>query len=148
MSNSRSRFRFPVLPLPVLALAVLAACLGLDTDPGFQIQQSVVATGRALPQTASAQGHSGTAAITGRIVGRLPCDYITGDVHTEGSDLRIVLVMVSGVNGCNGVVPTTFSYVANVLGIAPGARGIIVEHRFQGLDGPAGVVLDTVVDVR
>lgn len=146
---SHSRPPFPVLlSLPVLAAVVLAACLGLDTDPGFQIQQSVVATGRALPQTASAQGHSGTAAITGRIVGRLPCDNITGDVRSEGSNLRIVLVMVSGVNGCNGAIPTTFSYVANVLGVESGPRGIIVEHRFEGVDGPAGVVLDTVVDIR
>jgi len=81
-------------------------------------------------------------------VGRLPCDDITGDVRSEGSSLRIILVMVSGVNGCNGQVPTTFSYIANVLGVAPGPRGIIVEHRFEGVDGPAGVVLDTVVDIK
>lgn len=147
MSNSRSPLRL-LPPLPILTLALLAACLGLDTDPGFQIQQSVVATGRALPQMASAQGYTGTAAVTGRIVGRLPCDNITGDVRTEGSNLRVVLVMVSGVNGCNGIVPTTFSYVANVLGVEPGPRGIIVEHRFEGVEGQAGVVLDTVVDVK
>lgn len=147
MSHSRPRFPL-LLSLPVLAAVLLAACLGLDTDPSFQIHQSVVATGRALPQTASAQGNSGTASITGRIVGRLPCDNITGDVRSEGSNLRIVLVMVSGVNGCNGAIPTTFSYVANVLGVESGPHGIIVEHRFEGVDGPAGVVLDTVVDIR
>lgn len=141
--------RFPLLlSLPVLAVAALAACFGLDTDLGFQIQQSVVATGRALPQTASAQGRSGTAAITGRIVGNLPCDDISGEVRSEGSDLRVILVMVSGVNGCNGAIPTTFSYVANVLGVESGPRGIIVEHRFEGVDGQAGVVLDTVVDIK
>lgn len=147
MSHSRSRRALPPA-LPLLALVPLAACLGLDTDPGFEIRQSVVASGRALPQMATAQGYTGTAAVTGRIVGRLPCDNITGDVHSEGSSLRIVLVMVSGVNGCNGQVPTTFSYVANVLGVEPGPRGIIVEHRFEGVDGPAGVVLDTVVTVK
>lgn len=147
MSHSRSPFR-PLPAFPILALIVLAGCLGLDTDPGFEIRQSVVATGRALPQMASAQGHTRTAAVTGQIVGRLPCDNITGDVRSEGSNLRITLVMVTGVNGCNGVVPTTFSYVANVLGVDPGPRGIIVEHRFEGIDGPAGVVLDTVVNVK
>jgi len=147
VSNSRSTFRL-ALTLPFLGLAALAACLGLDTDPGFQLQQSVVATGRALPQMASAQGHSGTAAVTGQIVGRLPCDDITGDVREEGAGLRVILVMVSGVNGCNGTIPTTFSYVANIFGVQPGQRGIIVEHRFEGTNGQAGVVLDTVVTVN
>lgn len=140
----RSRRLLP----PLAALAIVTGCLGLDTGPGFQILQSVVATGRALPQQASAQGNTGSASISGRIVGRLPCDNITGDVHKEGDALRITVVMVSGVNGCNGVIPTTFSYVANVLGVDPGARKIIVEHRFEGTDGQAGVVLDTIVTVR
>jgi len=146
VSHDRSPFR--VVPLlRLLGVAVWAGCLGLDAGPGFQIQQSVVAAGRALPQKASARGNSNSASISGQIVGRLPCDNITGDVHEEGQDLRIVLIMVSGVNGCNGAIPTTFSYVANVFGLKPGPRGIIVEHHFQGTDGQEGVVLDTVVTI-
>lgn len=144
MSRRRPKCRWAA----ILGLVAVAGCLGLDTDPGFQILQSVVATGEALPQTASARGNAGSASVTGVIVGQLPCDTVDGDVEERGPDLFLTIVMVSGVQGCSGVTPTTFSYAANVLGLDPGARGIIVEHQFRGTDGQAGVVLDTVVIVN
>lgn len=144
MSRRRTRSRWAA----ILGLAAVAGCLGLDTGPGFQIFQSVVASGEALPQSATARGNAGSATVSGVIVGQLPCDTISGDVEESGDDLFLTIVMISGEQGCHGVTPTTFSYAANVLGLDPGARGIIVEHQFRGTDGQTAVVLDTVVTVN
>lgn len=130
------------------ALVLIASCFSLDTDVALQIQQTVAATGEALPTLASASAGRRSVAISGRIVGRLPCDVIEGDIEESGTRLRITVTVVADRNHCPGRPPTTWSYVANVLAVESGQHAVVVEHRYQGVDGPAGVVLDTLLDVR
>lgn len=130
------------------ALATLTGCFSLDTGPALQIRKSVASSSQALPTIVAATGGTGTVAISGRIVGRLPCDVLDGDVRDSGGNLRVTILLVADQNSCPGSPPITWSYVANVLNLDPGARTLRVEHRFQGVEGQAGVVLDTLVEVR
>ena len=135
----------------VFLLAGTAACIdfGLGLDPTVGgLLQSVVREGEALPEFARAAGGSGTMRVSGQIVGRLSCDYIDSDLEESGGDLRLTLTIISGRQGCNSLQPTTISYLANIFNLDPGPTGIVVEHRYEGVDGVAGKRLDTVVDVK
>lgn len=128
-------------------LVLLAGCLSLDTGPGLSIDSSVVAAGEALLEQATATASSTSVVVSGRIVGRLPCDNVDGRISESGDELRLIVVLESGVNACNGIPPTTFSYVANIVNVERGSLSVVVEHRFRGTDGVNRVVLNTVVDV-
>ena len=129
-------------------MATFGGCLlDLDTGPGFGILQSVVATGEALPESVLASGGTAAATVSGQIVGKLPCDEVLGDVKENGNALRVVITLRADRQVCNGVAPTTFSYIANLLNLDPGERPITVEHRYIGVDGVEGVRLDTAVVV-
>lgn len=130
------------------ALATAAGCFSLDTDPGLRVQQSIAATAEALPAVAHATAGSGTVAVSGRIVGKLPCDLIDGDLAESSDRLHLTITVVADRNRCPGRPPTTWTYVANIVNLEPGPRTVVVEHRFQGVAGQGGVVLETVVDVR
>ncbi len=129
-------------------LLLCTGCLSLDTGPGVAIDSSVVATGEALLEQATATASSTSVVVSGRIVGRLPCDNIDGRISESGDELRLIVVLESGVNACNGIPPTTFSYVANIVNVERGSLSVVVEHRFKGTDGVNRVVLNTIVDVR
>ncbi len=126
---------------------LLTGCLSLDTGPGLSIRSSVTAAGEARLEQATATGISNSVVVSGRIVGRLPCDNVGGRISESGDELRLIVVLESGVNSCNGIPPTTFSYVASIVNVAQGSLSVVVEHRFRGTDGVNRVVLDTVVDV-
>ena len=127
----------------------LSGCLlGLDTGVGFGINQSVVAIGEALPEEASAVGGVSQATVSGRIVGKLPCDEVRGEADEQGNRIRVIITLRADRNFCSGAAPTTFTFVANLLNVDPGDRQIVVEYRYVGVDGDAGVRLDTVVVVR
>ena len=85
--------------------------------------------------------------MTGFIVGRLRCDTVDGDIETSGSEMKIIITVESGRQGCNSLQPTTLSYAANIFNLEPGTKTVRVEHRYQGLDGPTGVRQDTVITV-
>ena len=134
----------------VSLLAGTAGCIdfGLGLDPTVGgLLQSVVREGEALPEFARASGGSGTMRVSGQIVGRLACDYIDSELEESGGDLKLTLTIISGRQGCNSLQPTTISYLANIFNLDPGPTGIVVEHRYEGVDGVAGKRLDTVVDV-
>lgn len=136
------------LLLVPLASVLLSGCLlDLDSGPGFGLLQSVVATGEARPDYARAAGGTAAATVSGQIVGKLPCDEVAGDVKESGGTLEVTITLRADRQFCNGVAPTTFSYVANLLNVAAGNRQIVVEHRYEGVDGNDGVRLDTVVVV-
>lgn len=136
-------------PLIVAVAGVaLGGCLSLDTGPGLHIMQTVAASGRALETTSHARGGNGTVVVSGRIVGKLPCDVVGGDLEeVGGGDLRLTIRLEAD-RGCNGVPPTTWTYLANIVNVEPGSRGVRVEHRFVGIEGHEGVVLDTLVQVN
>lgn len=121
--------------------------LGLSPTVGGLLQ-SVVREGEALPEFARAAGGAGTMRVSGQIVGRLKCDYIDSNLEESGGDLRLTLTIISGRQGCNSRTPTTISYLANIFNLDPGPTGIVVEYRYEGVDGIAGERLDTVVEVR
>jgi len=131
-----------------LGVVLTAGCLGLDTGPGFSLIQSLVATGEARPEVARAAGGRAAATVSGQIVGKLPCDEVGGALKDEGSTLRVIITVRADRQSCNGLAPTTWAYVANILNLHAGNRGIIVEHRFRGVDGNPGVRLDTVIVIR
>jgi len=137
------------LTMAPVAVAILSTgcLLNLDTGPGFGILQSVVATGEALPEITAAAGGTAAATVSGRIVGKLPCDEVSGEVEEEGDALRVIITLRADRQVCSGVAPTTFSYIANLLNVESGSRSIIVEHRYMGVDGVDGVRLDTIVVV-
>jgi hypothetical protein len=125
----------------------LGSCLSLDTGPGLHISQTVAAAGEALATTSNARGGNGAVVVSGRIVGKLPCDVVGGDLEESGGDLRLTIRLEAD-RGCNGVPPTTWTYLANIVNVEPGSRGVRVEHRFVGIDGEEGVMLDTLVQVN
>ncbi len=141
------RKRSPFFASSGVSVVLLTGCLSLDTGPGLSIDSSVVAAGEALLEQATATASSTSVVISGRIVGRLPCDNVDGRISQSGGELRLIVVLESGVNACNGIPPTTFSYVANIVNVERGSLSVVVEHRFKGTDGVNRVVLDTVVDV-
>jgi len=132
----------------VVGMTVLTGCLlDLDTGPGFGLLQSVVATAQALPEEVRASGGTATATVSGQIVGKLPCDEVLGEVKEDGSALRVTITLRADRQVCNGIAPTTFSFIANLLNLDPGERPLRVEYRYVGLDGNNGVRLDTAVVV-
>jgi hypothetical protein len=128
-------------------VAFSGCLLNLDSGPGFSILQSVVATGEALPETTRAAGGTAAATVSGRIVGKLPCDEVAGDVSEKSGTLYVTVTLRADRQVCNGVAPTTFSYIANLLNVPAGEQRIVVEHRYEGVDGVNGVRLDSVVVV-
>ena len=147
MRNPRARFTVGALFL----LAGTTGCfdLGLGLSPTVGgLLQSVVREGEALPEFARAAGGSGTMHVSGQIVGRLRCDFIDSELEASGADLELTLTIISGRQGCNSRTPTTISYVANIFNLDPGPTGIVVEHRYEGVDGVPGKRLDDVVTVR
>jgi len=142
----RARRSIPLL-IPAVSLSIVAGCIGLDTDPGLGLLQSIVAEGQALPEYARAAGGTATATVSGQIVGKLPCDEVAGDLKASGHGLRLIITLRADRNACNGIQPTTWSYLANVLNVNPGSWDLIVEHHYRGIDGAEGVVLDTVIVV-
>ena len=140
--------------LAAFALSLLAGTsgcldLGLGLSPAVGgLLQSVVSEGEALPEFARAAGGPGTMLVSGQIVGRLRCDYIDSELDVRGDGLKLTLTIISGRQGCNSRTPTTISYLANIFHLDPGPTGIVVEHRYEGVDGVAGKRLDDVVTVR
>ncbi len=136
-------------PLLCLGSAFLAAaCFGLGPGPGLISEQAVVREGEALPEFSVAQGLGGTILVTGQIVGRLRCDGIVGELKERGDDLELTVTLIADQSACPGAVPTTWSYVFNIISVKPGPHGITVDYKFQGFDGVAGVRLDTLVTVQ
>jgi hypothetical protein len=137
-----------ILGVACVACVALNSCLSLDTGPGLNISQSVAASGEALATTSNAIGGNRAVVVTGRIVGKLPCDVVGGDLkEVGGGDLRLMIKLEAD-RGCNGVPPTTWTYLANIVNVEAGTHAIRVEHSFVGIEGDAGVVLDTVVQVN
>lgn len=135
--------------LTLVGLTLLSgACLGLDTEPAFGLLQSVVIEGQALEEFSRASGGTSALTVSGQLVGRLPCDVVRGSLKRKGTRFEITVTLDADSQGCNGLTPTTWSYVMNILNVDAGPQQIVVEHRFEGVAGQAGVVLDTVVTVR
>ncbi len=150
MSSTRSFLAAaPVAALAATPVAVLllSGCLSLDTGPGLQMRQSIAAEGEALPESARASGGSGTATVSGTIVGRLPCDRLDGSIRESGSTIRVTIKVRADVGACNGIAPTSWNYIANILGLDGGTRDMVVEHQFVGRDPSPKVVLDTVITI-
>ena len=145
--SPRARVATAVLFLLAGGTACIDFGLGLSPTVGGLLQ-SVVREGEALPEFARAAGGSGTIRVSGQIVGRLKCDYIDSQLDQQGGDLKLTLTIVSGRQGCNSLTPTTISYLANIFNLDPGPTGIVVEHRYDGVDGVPGERLDDVVTVR
>lgn len=142
----RSRVTIPAFA--VAAAAIFGGCLlDLSSSPGFGLLQSVVATGEARPESVLAAGGSAAATVSGQIVGKLPCDEVGGEVRESGNVLHVTITVRADRQVCNGVAPTTFSYIANLLNLEAGERPIRVEHRYVGVEGNAGLRLDTTVVV-
>ena len=137
----------------IAALMIAAApvlfigCLGLDSAPGLFVDASVLVAGQALEDEARVAGGNGTVQVRGNIVGRLPCDWVSADVKKRNSRLDVVVTMNAGINACNGIPPTTFNYIVNVLSVKRGTYTVRVEHRHIGIDRPDGIVLETEVEV-
>lgn len=140
-----------IVPFKALAAGfiplLVTGCLGLDTGPTFSLLQSVVSEGEALSEFSRAAGGTAAMTVSGQIVGKLPCDEIRGEIEEVDGDIRFTVTMVSDRQFCNGRSPTTFSWIANILNLDAGSKGVRVRYRYQGTDGIPGVVLDTVVSV-
>jgi hypothetical protein len=137
-------------PVVVLgaALLPLAGCVfGLDISPALTVRQTVIAAGEAVSGDVRAIGGNGSVIVTGRIIGKLPCDAVLGELEESGRDLELTIIL-EATRACPGNPPTSFNYLANIVNVKPGEHSIQVEHRFVGTDGVAGVVLDTVVTVN
>ena len=136
------------LAFAVGAIALFSGCL-IDLEPGigFGVLQSIVATGEALPETVQAAGGTAAASVSGQIVGKLPCDEVLGSVEENGNRVTVTITLRADRQVCNGVAPTTFSYVANLLNVDAGNRRLVVEYDYVGVDGAEGVRLDTTVVV-
>jgi len=139
--------RLPVRSAALASVFLLPGCLGLDVAPGFQLRQSIVAEGMALPESVQVFSRNGTIGIAGQIVGKLPCDMLGGEVKESGKDLRIIITLDAERNYCNGIAPTTFSFVASVVAIDPGSHNVVVEYHYKGTNGQNGVVADQLVSV-
>lgn len=141
--------RVRLIAIPGAVLLTLAGCIfGLDIKAALTVNQSVFAAGEALSGSVSALGGNGTVLVTGRMIGKLPCDVIVGDLReTGGGNLELTMTL-EATRACPGNPPTSFDYLANIVSVEPGEHSVRVEHRFVGTDGHAGVVLDTVVTVN
>ena len=126
---------------------MLSACFSLDTGPGVLTQQSVITEGEALDEFSVARGLTGGLIVSGQIVGRLRCDLVKGEVDERDDDVFITVRLIADRSACLGAVPTTWSYVVNVINIDPGQWGVRVDYKYQGFEGIEGVRLDTVVTV-
>ena len=134
--------------LGALSLPLAGCIFGLDIKPALTVDQSVFAAGEALSGSVHAIGGNGTVVVTGRMIGKLPCDVIVGDLKdVGGGDLKLTMTL-EATRACPGNPPTSFDYLANIVSVEPGERSVQVEHRFVGTDGQSGIVLDTVVRVK
>jgi len=134
----------------VCILSGLSGCLnlGIGLSPTLgSMHQSVVSEGSALPEFARASGGTGSVRVSGQIVGRLRCDYLSPDLREVDGGLKLVVTIVSGRNGCNSLTPSTLSYVASIYNVDPGSWSILVEHRYEGVGGIPGRRLHEVVTV-
>ncbi len=134
----------------VCALLGISGCLdlGLGVDPTVgNLLTSVVSEGSALPEFANARGGPGSMRVSGQIVGRLRCDYLAPDLRQVDGGLKLAITIVSGRQGCNSLTPTTMSYVANIYNVEPGSYSILVEHRYDGVEGSPGERLYDIVTV-
>lgn len=131
-----------------ILLPVGSCVFGLDTKPGMTVQQSIVATGEALSGNVRAVGGNGSVVVSGRIIGKLPCDVVRGGLKEVGGGNLEVTITLEATRACPGNPPTSFNYLANIVAVQPGSRSVVVEHRFVGTEGQAGVVLDTTVTVN
>ena len=131
-----------------VVLLPLAGCFGLDTNPGLTVQRSVFAAGEALSGNVTAIGGTRAMVVSGRIIGKLPCDAVLGDLKVVGGGDLELTITLEATRACPGNPPTSFNYLANILNVKSGTRSVLVEHRFVGTDGQAGVVLDTAVTVN
>jgi len=129
----------------------LSGCLnlgvGLSPTVGNMLS-SVVSEGSALPEFARAAGGPGSMRVSGQIVGRLRCDYVSPDLREVDGGLELSITIVSGRQGCNSLTPSTLSYVANIYNVEPGSWSILVEHRYEGVEGVPGERLYDVVTVN
>ncbi|WP_419857713.1 hypothetical protein [Candidatus Palauibacter irciniicola] len=135
----------------VCILSGLSGCLnlGVGVSPTVgNMLTSVVSEGSALPEFARAAGGPGSMRVSGQIVGRLRCDYLSPDLREVDGGLELVVTIVSGRQGCNSLTPSTLSYVANIYNVEPGSWSILVEHRYEGVDGTPGERLYDVVTVN
>lgn len=129
----------------------LSGCLdlGVGVSPTVgNMLSSVVSEGSALPEFARAAGGPGSMRVSGQIVGRLRCDYLSPDLREVDGGLELAITIVSGRQGCNSRTPSTLSYVANIYNVEPGSWSILVEHRYEGVDGTPGERLYDVVTVN
>lgn len=127
----------------------LSGCLlNLGDGVGFSIIQSVAGTGEALEESVFAAGGGARVTVSGTIVGKLPCDEVRGEVKESGQRLNVTITLRADRQFCNGLTPTSFRYVANLLNVGAGDRQIVVDHRYVGADGTEGTRLDTVVVVN
>jgi hypothetical protein len=138
----------PFLVLGMLLLLLAGCVFGLDTKPGMTVQQSIFAAGEALSGSVRAAGGNGTVIVSGRIIGKLPCDVVRGGLKEGGGGDLEITITLEATRACPGNPPTSFNYLANIVAVEAGPRSVRVEHRFVGTDGPAGVVLDTMVTVN
>lgn len=143
----RSTFPTRLVP-PCIGLLLLATgCLGLEPGPTVSILQSVLIEGEARPEFAQATGRSAGLTVSGQIVGKLPCDEVRAELEEDDDELEVTIRVVADRQFCNGLAPTTWSYVVNILNLPPGQTGVLVRYAFQGTDGVPGVRLDTAVVV-
>ncbi|MFQ5690429.1 MAG: hypothetical protein ACE5HQ_09180 [Gemmatimonadota bacterium] len=131
----------------LLGGAILTGCLGLGTDIGVSLQKEVAAEGEALDIETHARGGTASVTVTGLIVGELPCDLLSAAVKKNGSTLTLSITLRAKQNVCKGTAPTTLRYIANLVNVPPGMKNLTVRHRFENLDQPSEVVLETVVQV-
>ena len=147
MRNRQGRYLVGV----VCVLFGMSACLnlGVAVSPTVgNMLTSVVIEGSALPEFARAAGGPGSMRVSGQIVGRLRCDYLSSDLREVDGGLELAVTIVSGRQGCNSQTPTTMSYVANIYNVEPGSWSILVEHRYDGVSGVPGERLYDIVTVN
>ena len=140
----------PYLAGVVCVLFGMSGCLNLGVGVAPTVGNmltSVVSEGSALPEFARAAGGPGSMRVSGQIVGRLRCDYLSPDLREVDGGLELAITIVSGRQGCNSLTPSTLSYVANIYNVEPGSWSILVEHRYEGVSGVAGERLYDVITV-
>lgn len=131
----------------MVAASVSGCLLGLGSGVGFSINQTVLGSGEALPETVVAAGGGARVTVSGTIVGLRHCDELGGEVKESGQRLDVTITVRADRQFCQGETPTTFQYVANLLNVGAGDRQVVVSHRYVGVDGVEGTRLDTVVIV-
>lgn len=109
---------------------------------------SVVREGYALPEFANARGGPGSMRVSGQIVGRLRCDSLSPDLREVDGGFELAITIESGRQGCNSLTPTTMSYLANIYNVQPGSHSLLVEHRYDGVDGSPGERLYEIITVH